>query len=258
MPSSPRLHPGLALVASLLLLATVGCGRPSDASGADPASVTAATPPVRMVACHDQTLSMDRLWSPAVTTDHLRACAEIVKQRGGDLLFLLIRSHSGTTPGPTLHVDPPMPPPMRPAKGGDAFDDADAAVGYQKVREEYEERERQRLAEADAAIEVFLAEVEPLLALKPDRAGTDIARMRERAARFLEDPDLPHQVPADRYLLVVSDGKDTVHAAPMRRFSKPVSVLLVSAAGPGVFAGDKPIVFSSITAATRYLKHGGR
>lgn len=258
MLSSPRLRPGLALVASLCLLATVGCSRPSDAAHADPATVAAATPPVRMVACHDQTLSMDRLWSQALTIEHVRACAEIVKRRGGDLLFLLIRSHSGKTPGPTFHADPPAPPPRPPTKGGDAFDDADAAVRYQKVRESYEERERQRLAEADAAIEVFIAEVEPLLALEPDRAGTDLARMRERAARFFDDPALPHELTPDFYLLATSDGKDTVKAAPIRRFSKPVSVLLVSAAGPGVFAGDKPIVFSSITAAIRYLSHGGK
>lgn len=235
-----------------------GCSKEGVASGSVTATAVSPLPPVRMVVMVDQTKSMAEFWAEVFTIEHLRAIVAVVRERGGDLLFLVIRGDSARTPGPSLHVDPPTAGPVKPATSDDVFDAADAAERHRRDVASHAEKDRKRLEAAEVEIAQFLADVDRLLREKPDRVATDVGQARARAIRFFEDPDLPGQVPADRMLLAVSDGEDTAGLVAVKKLPEIVIVLLVTPKGPGVFAVDKPVIFSSIPAAIRFVKQGGK
>ena len=258
MPYLHRVRTGLGLLASLVLAVTSGCAPPSVPNNPPPEAPAPLQPPLRLAIAVDQSCSMQETWSPGVTVETIRPLVDSVKARGGDVLFLVIRSNSAKSPDATFSVAAAAVPPAKPTESADVFDAADAARRYRRTLAAYEATNRERITTVEAQADAFLSAVGVLLAAKPDRVGTDLGRAHARALRFLADPDPPQQPTTERIYVVYSDGKDTVGAVPIRAFPMPVRTLLVSPGEAGAFAPLEPVTFSSLSAATRYLQNGGR
>lgn len=257
MLSPYRVRTRLGLLAGLILF-TSGCSSPSTANSSLSEAPAPPLPPLRLVIALDQSGSMKEAWSEGVTVDAIRPLVAYVQERGGQILVLVIRCNSATTPDATLRVAPALTPPSKPRESSDVYEASEAARRYRRTLAEYEAKNRARTAAVEAQADAFLSAVGELLAAPHDRLGTDLGRAHARALRFLADPDPPQQVPAERIYLVHSDGKETVRAAPIRPFPLSVRTLLVSPGEAGALAPLEPLVFSSISAATHYLMNGGR
>lgn len=246
------------LVLTVLLVAMPACSGPIAASKPPQEATAAPQQPLRIFFALDQSASMTEMWCEPVTVDAVRPLVACVQERGGEIAFMVVRSNSAKTPEVTFRSEPSPEPPKKPEESADVYDAADTAKRYRRALVAYEAKNRAHKAAADAAADAFLARVVELLQAKPDRVGTDLGRAHARAARFLGNPDPPNQLPAERIFLVQSDGKDTVGAVPIRPFPFPVRTLLVTPGDAHALAPLDPQLFSSLSAATHYLRNGGR
>lgn len=252
----------IATLTVLILVGLVlaGCAKPSAARTTGAAQV-ATSIPLRGVLLVDQTSSMVKAWEDTLQTDDVRAAAEPVAERGGDLLVLFVRHNSRSTPAITFHADPPLPRPASAAGTGDVYDAADAAERQRRLLTGWEEKERRRIAGVELELARFIPAVDQLLQAKSDTKGTDLASGLLRADAFFREPDVPGQPSPDRVLIALSDGQENMGLTSITRLSIPVTVLVVNSSGkPGVFAvvSDRPVHFVSVRSAIRYMRGGAR
>jgi len=175
---------------------------------------------------------------------------------GGELAVGLIRDESDR---PFVRLFVPAPPEL-PAVGpvpANVFAAAAAKRREETSRTHVEEARRAWREDVAAREASFARSVEPLLARTADAPATDIWSALLRADVFLAEPNAFPQA-TKNFVILVSDGVETVADGAAPRLSSPAQLLLVNGAGGiGKLASLAPVRFESLDAALRYAVEDG-
>jgi len=216
--------------------------------------------PVKIVILLDKSGSAPDHAVPQINVDDLQPLIGFLTTRGGELAIGEISSKVHR-PLIRLRVDNvPPPPPIKPAPLGNAFRDADAAEDY-RIRITSHQAETAKFnAEVDRIRDIFIRDVMPLAMQKAEAKKTDIWGALRQSDLFLMEAE--SATPIRRYLLLLTDGKDTAGGYPVAQLkSQPKMLLVNSSASDGVLARFDPLKFESFAAAVRFIihdKNGGK
>ena len=267
---------GLTLGGLLLILSGCKPAAQSDAAASGPVSPVAApldvapvAPSGRFAVVIDLSLSGLENRTPIPTLADLEPLLDIIQQRGGELAVSFVCSDS-TQPLLRVKVDeapqpdreifqagaPPEAPDLemlspfdRPAA---IAEHQDRVTAYQQDIQGYQDALEQHRSGAKRAMAEFVSSLQDVLPSEPNCQESDINGALRPAQLFLDEPHQFSQAPLS-YLLVVSDGLDTVDKEAVH-FNDNVHVVLVNGTGTkGVFGGRHHLPFEAVSAAVDYV-----
>jgi hypothetical protein len=240
----------LALVIALALFASA-CTVTTAPAATSPGGPLS---PVAIAVLLDKTASAPEYGVPAPKPDEFSPLIEIVRRHGGDL-----RAGEITERQPDamvrLHLAPPPACPPAPLTDttGNAFIDQEVLEDFDTRKAAYHEAYSRWQSTSDRDTTRFQEELQRLLAKPTTAQHTDIFDALRRATWFLGEPQASGQEPSHRYLLLLTDGRDNVHAAPVT-LPSDVRVLLVNGRGSlGALEFLRPLRFESLTAAVDFI-----
>jgi hypothetical protein len=145
-----------------------------------------------------------------------------------------------------LKIDAPPVKPPAPDATNSPFRRRQIVNDYLKQLEAYEQSYQSWRAIAEPRIKVFLDEVTPLLAQKPNTNGSKVCVALSRAELFLNEEQPPR---SDRYVVLVSDGQDSGERA-CPPLSSGAKLILVNGSGAlGSLTNLQPTRFESVEQA---------
>lgn len=176
----------------------------------------------------DQTGSMRWSGTAATSVDDLKPLIELIANCGGELGVTFVRSDSAK-PIERFRAGEPPPPLTEPKQKPDEedYEFADRMDEYSQKITERNEIVRQNRTALQPKIQNYLEMLAPLMA-RPPKGSTDLWSGINRLDVFLSEGDDSWQIKPHRYLIVVSDGADTV-GKEKRPFKSVTSVIWVNA-----------------------------
>lgn len=214
--------------------------------------------PKRVALLFDQSLSTatTRTEHPSITA--LTPLVECATATGGELLVGTIRDEADVTLARVLLEAPPTPP-RPPSLTDNPIIDYDQAAAFANEATAYRltyDRWRKR---ASASAEQFHAQAAALLNQPTDAPVTPLAATVGRAYLALDEPTpFAWLARAERVLVIVSDGEDTVSSVTVPAPTRPMTIVIVNGEGRRAdLAHLRPVPFESFTSAVRALA-GGR
>jgi len=250
----------LAVFALAIALALFASACATTTASSTSATTPAATAPgelfssVAIGVLLDKTESAPEYGVPAPKPDAFAPLIKVVRQNGGDFRAEEI---TGRSPDAMvrLHVAPPPACPPAPLADttGNAFIDQELVESYETRKGAYDEAYSRWRATADGDTARFQQDLQRLLAKPAIAKHTDIFDALNRAMCFLGEPQAPGQVLVHRYLLLLTDGRDNVHAAPVT-VPSDIRVLVVNGSGSlGALQSLRPLRFESLAAAIDFV-----
>jgi len=250
----------LALFAFAIALALFASACGTTTATTNYATTPAATAPgeplspVAIAILLDKTASAPDYAVPAPTADAFSPLIELVRRHGGDF-----RAGEITERKPDamirLHLTPPpicLPAPLGDTTGN-AFIDQQVMEEYETRKADYDHAHAEWQAAANQDTTRFQEDLQQLLAKPATALHTDIFDALHRAMWFLGEPQAPEQRPAHRYLLLLTDGRDNVHAASVT-LPSDIRVLVVNGRGSiGALEPLRPLRFESLAAAVDFI-----
>lgn len=249
----------LAVALMSALLITGGCGQssgPNDNSSpavaSAPQDATIQVHPVKLALISDQTLSMNWARTSPLTIHDLESLRNLYHSCGGEIIFGLIRDQSNR--GLIRTRFPVLPPaPQKPQTQDDMFKDAESEDTYQQQLIKWKESCDKRRLNVDHLFDEFLVAIKPLLEQKANAQKSDIWSAVGRADLALSESDASWPLPTRRYLLLISDGLDTV-GKPSTPLQSGAKVTLVNGSTSlGSLTSLNPMRFESIKAAIQEI-----
>jgi hypothetical protein len=247
----------LALAIALALFASACTTTTASTTNATTPAATAPGEPLSPVAIGvllDKTESAPEYGVPAPKPDEFSPLIEVVRRYGGDFRAGEITGRSPDTMV-RLHVAPPPACPPAPLADttGNAFIDQEAVESYETRKAAYDEAYSRWRVTADGDTTRFQQDLQRILAKPAIAKHTDIFDALHRAMWFLGEPQAPGQAPVHRYLLLLTDGRDNVHAAPVA-LPSDIHVLVVNGSGSlGALESLRPLRFESLAAAVDFI-----
>jgi len=243
-------------IALMVVLLTASASPTSAQSGGSPDAKNPA--PITVAVVVDFTGSMAEWGIHLPDRDDILPIIEAINEFGGELAVLPVREDY-SEPLLRLRLPPPAPELKQPDTNTDVFTRQNRMKEYRKLLPEYERREKQRRAENRIKIDLFLPELDSLLATPPDRPSTELWNAIRRATLFLSENPLywvttSGQEPS-KHLLLVTDGRHTASSTPAK-IDKDISIAVVSgAAGLGdleKLGRNRVVWFESVPSAVSY------
>jgi hypothetical protein len=183
----------------------------------------------------------------------LMTLINVLRQTGGELSFGLIGESSDR---PLLRLRIPLPP--SPPVHHDAqnpFERAEQDPAFQEEMENYNAKRLRWEAEVNQRIAAFLSAVRPRLQESARDKATDISSALARAELFLNEPDTvwPAETEKHKYIVLNSDGLDTVKRQPAEIRSGARLLLINGSGSLGTIASLQPLRFESKQAAFDFI-----
>lgn len=216
--------------------------------------------PLIVGVAYDQSGSMRWSGTSTLTTQDLLPLIEQVANCGGEIGVMFVRADS-SKPVERLRAAEPPPPPLEPVQKTDEedYEFADRLDEYQVNLQTHNEKIQRNKKELQPAVDKYLSELSPLLAQKP-KGNTDFWSGINRLDVFLAESDAPWHTKPHRYLVIISDGEDTI-GSKKRPFKSNAAVIWVNAnASEKTLKGFLYQRFESFPAAIREIlaKEGGK
>jgi len=250
----PRLETLAALILAIALALFASACNSNTNNTTTAIATCEPLPPVAIGALLDKTESAPEYAVPAPKIDAFSPIINLVRARGGDFRVAEITGLSPDTMVRLRVAPPPTCPPSPLADTtGNAFVDQELIAAYETRKASFDGAYSRWQATADADTTRFQENLQRLLSKPASAKHTDIFNALNRAAWFLTEPQVPGQAPASRYLLLVTDGRDNVHAAPVN-LPPDIRVLLVNGgASVGALESLHPLRFESLAAAVDFI-----
>lgn len=200
---------------------------------------------------NDKSASVKSARMAPLTEGDLVALIEILRRTGGALAYGEI-GESKDRPLVRLHVTAPPAPPQKP-DSQNAFERSEQEGRYEEQsathKAEYEKWE----AEVNRKAEAFLEEVRPRLRSPAHDRATDLNAALSRADLFLGEPAWPES--AHPYVILNSDGVNTVRHSPPFKFRSRARIVLVNGTGSvgNVLGPLDPLRFESLQSALQFI-----
>ncbi|MDR7442890.1 MAG: hypothetical protein QN153_12130 [Armatimonadota bacterium] len=225
-----------------LALLGVACGvAPSQPPREEP-----RRPPLRLCVMQDLSGSIRRTRTVVLTPEDLRALAEVVKARTGELGFGIIGERSDQPLERLPLLEPPPEPPGRPPTNP-LLQEAwrRRKRHYDEALEAYDRRVQQR-------VEAFVQAAGERLQ-RPKAPVTDVCGAIRRCDLMLAEP---FPGPVENVMVLITDGLHNVRSSPCpEALASKARVLLVNGEGTlGVVQRYNPIRFESPGAVLRFLR----
>lgn len=188
-------------------------------SPCSPADLSIVEKPVKQIVCvnpviagiaYDQTGSMRWSGTSSLSVQDLQPLIEQIANCGGEIGVTFVRADSAK-PVERLRADEPPPLPLEPTRkpNEEDYEFADRIDGYDhQMKTRNEELQRYR-KEFQPKIDEYLSNLAPLLAVKP-KGNTDFWTSVNHLDVFLAEGDAPWRTKPHRYLIIISDGEDTI------------------------------------------------
>lgn len=230
------------LVVSLLSVSLWACGTglmqnvpPID----KPVVISVCQNPLIVGVDYDQSGSMSWSGTAALTTEDLNPLIEHIKNCGGEIGVTFVRRDSGK-PLERLAVAEPPALPVEPTQNPNEedYEFADRQDEYQKQLQARNDQILQFRKDLQPRIEDYLKGLEPLLDHKP-KGGTDLWTSLNRLDVFLSEGNEPWMIKPHRYLLVLSDGADTM-GKEKHAFKSGATVIWINAGASAKNLKDFP------------------
>lgn len=244
----------LVMFAYLLLVS--GCGgswhESIPATEPQPVLSVCGNPIVVGVAI-DQSGSMRWSGTAPISTADLKPLIEHIRDCGGEIGVTFVRANSGK-PIERLRANEPPALPTEPVQTT-AEEDYEFADRQDDHRQKLETRNTAIMEyrkEFEPKMATYLDDLAPLLAHKP-KGSTDLWTGLNRLDVFLSEDALPWRTEPHRYLLVASDGADSV-GKEKHRFKSDATVIWVNASASERHLKDVPYKrVEDSAAAVRYI-----
>jgi hypothetical protein len=181
----------------------------------------------------------------------LMALINVLRRTGGELSFGLIGESRDR---PLLRLRIPVPP-ARPAKreAQNPFERAELESAFQQEMKSYEAKQQEWETEVNVRIKGFIEAARPRLQEPARDSATDIYSALDRAELFLNEPGAVWPAETHRYIILNSDGIDTVRRKPTE-IKSGARLLLINGSGSlGKLASLAPLRFESKQAALDYI-----
>lgn len=166
--------------------------------------------PMRIANDIDQTGSMGWTNTTRVTADEFRPLLPLLLRCGGELSITFIRSESNR-PMFRFAVSEPTVEPVLLPRGEDEepFKFSDRKHFFEKAHIEWSDKRIEREQMYGQKFEEFLTQIEPILKADP-KGGTDFWGAVQRSKIMLSESQIVWNSAPHSYLVLVSDGVDTV------------------------------------------------
>lgn len=232
-------------------IGVMGCARRGIAGTVAPSP--GLLPQTRIGVGVDVSKSMDGAHTEPPTRADLVDLTKVVRTTGGDLALAIIDAAS-RDPLLRLHVDPPPIPPRRPDACDDTIAEAEAASSYARTRRAYEEQFQGWEAIADAACAAFVELAVERIG-RPRARATALVQGVTRLDVFLAEPTPSGRKAPRLFLVVLSDGKETVAPkAVLALRSRPTVIQIHASGSAGLLAPLMPLRFEAPAAAIAYVQ----
>jgi uncharacterized protein (DUF885 family) len=196
---------------------------------------------------------------PDITLTQIRALAEGLQQRGGDLRITTICSDSDKAML-RLSFDPPAQQPVAPTldKAENVFENAQLQeknnaklAQYQLVKAEFDRQQKAKNTADKAKLATFLQQVAPLLNQPATCQASDMIGIVQRSDLFLQERQPAGSENPRKVMFLVTDGQHTASKAQQvpELQSKAEVVVVSGGQGAGIFEPLKPVKFDAIDAA---------
>jgi hypothetical protein len=211
-----------------------------------------STAPLRIVLLQD--VSRSTLWTSTPRTNwaDLEILISVVARRGGEIAVGLISNR----PVPLVRVslDPFLvEPPQSSETTRNPFIAAEQRSVYQRQLSAYTAERTRWQANTDERAAEFKRKVLPLLGQPADAPATDVWGALAQAELFLHEPQGGSAPAPDCFLVIASDGIDTVHRQPITLQSGTKVIVVTGAMGVGVLNRFNVTRFESPGAAVRWI-----
>ena len=266
----PKIFNPKTLISLLIAFAAFlffACTSQQNKSNPEPTSPTSihriTRKPVKICVLQDKSGSTKWNRVPQITPRDMDSLLEIVMHNGGEIGFGLVNDDSNRPLIRIIVEEPPAKPaPPKPPKKGNIFMRRQKAarqqLKYNTQLEKYKKDMEVWHEETDKLVSKFKSMIQPILEIKPNYRRTDIAGALLRAKLFLDEPECGWSQPLSRYILMVSDGVDTVGKA-FKPLQNPAKLILVnSSAEVGALKPLSPLCFEDLSAAIRWIKEEAR
>jgi hypothetical protein len=243
------------MVLPLMLLAMSGCAGEVSADvniASMQELVHPPTAPVRIGLCQDITGSTTFNRVDRLSQDNLTKLIQVIKKRGGELAVGTLSDDSDRSML-RLRIEEPPVTPREPTPKDNPFVHAQKMRVYKTQLTDYENAKRKWERESSERVNNFLAKADKLLSQPVLSRHSDVWGAVERADLFLAEEESSWSLPANRYLILVTDGEDNVGTkfCGLRSIAKTI---LVNGAGKlGNLGMLKPIRFESAAAAIHWV-----
>ena len=179
------------------------------------------------------------------------ALINVLRQTGGELSFGLI-GESSNRPLLRLRIPtPPVPPAKREAQN--PFERAEQDSAFQEEMKGYEAKRQSWEREIGVRISQFMEAARPRLQEPARDRATDIYSALDRAELFLNEPEAVWPAETHRYIILNSDGINTVKRKPAE-IKSGARLLLINGNGSlGTLASFQPLRFESKQSAWDYI-----
>jgi hypothetical protein len=239
----------LTITFSLCLLAACDERRSKSAL---PHQSQAETPaPVRIGVLFDLSASAPANRTPIPTLEQMQSLFKVLKECGGELALFPVRAIAD---GGLLRVriEPPVPAPPTPPEaamaGKTVFEKRKIWEAYSLERAQWNAKEEQRQAQADADVQKFEAAIRPLLTAPRTETRSDVFHSFQLLDRFFSEPGIEQ---SRSLMLCLTDAIDTQSKQVYQFRSQPVTV--VAARHEISLPGLKPKHFEGLEAALRWI-----
>ena len=244
------------LAATGALVVAVGCtgaaGHDSGPSFGTEQPGVGQTSPVRIAVMLDQSGSRRWTRTPELDLQDLTILTQLLRHRGGEIGFGLIRDRSNRGLV-RLRIEPPPTAPQPPVEHGNLFEAAERRALYEEKVHEYEKEAGRWASVASRRIEFFLAEIEPLIDSDKDANRTDVWGAVQRTELFLQEDDAGWKATTNKWAVFVSDGADNVGSKPLSLSQAVRTVVVNGSAELGSFESLSPARFESARAAFEFI-----
>lgn len=187
----------------------------------------------------DQSGSMSWSGTALLTPDDLNPLIEHIEKCGGEIGVTFLRRDSAK-PLVRLFIAEPPPLPAEPVQNPNEedYEFADRQDEYQGQLQIRNDQIWQYRNDLQPKIEAYLTNLGPLLAHKP-KGGTDLWTSLSRLDVFLSEGNEPWRTRPHRYLLVLSDGADTI-GKEKHAFKSNATVIWINAGASAKNLKDFP------------------
>lgn len=223
--------------------------------------------PIRIAVGADKTGSTHWTRTQQLQPDDVEPLIKLLRRSGGEIAVGLISDDSNRSLLRLRIEVPPVEPVLDvkdPQVGEvDAYELAEQKKANDQKRAEfaaahdrYVEARKQWEASTQRDVDHFLTSLKSLLAVDPNYRATDIWGAITRYDLYLSEDDSSWGAtrPIHKYLAMVSDGEDNVHAGSTGPLKSGAKLLLVNgSASVGSLAPLNPQQFESVQAAFRYI-----
>ncbi len=249
----------VVLATLVLFFATLaGCDRhptfadASDSTTAHQLAQIESIHPVKICLVQDKTGSANSTRTPQIQFNELGPIIEILKQKGGEISFGLIRDQSNRSLL-RLRIDAPPSEPVKPSEKGNAFVVAKEKGKYAKEFARYQNKLEQWQAESEKQVTIFGKAVNFLAEQKPNAPLSDIWGAVLRCDLFLSESDASWRQSSRRTAVFITDGLHNTNSRfiPMKSGAKVIMVN--GSASLGSLEKLKPVRFESPEAAFRFI-----